>query len=516
MRHTPRVETQPQLPRGLVIAAVLISLTGLVFHDLWTPDEPREAALALAMNRSGDHLIPQLAGQPFVEKPPLYYASAAFWLRCSPCATPNAGWLRLTSLLWGLGTLMMTWLFARRLLDRQRATLTVLVLATLPGFVHVTHWLLTDVALMFFVTAALWALAEAYRAGRFMLLPLAGLFAAGAFLTKGIIGPVFIALGGLPLLLFSKPWKKEAVSDQRSAISGQRSVLFWHLAALISFILPVAAWGLAFWRTGGQALFMEWFWTNHFGRFSGAATQLGHISGPLYYLKVLPVYLLPWLPVVIWGLWRAVHDKIFRRKSVAPLMWGLGGVALLSLSATKREIYLAPLLPAFALLAAHTLTGTLPRRLAWCARPRYLATLVGLWLVGLTIAEPLVNRQKSYGPAFREFARQLTARADLRAAAWDLDETTRAGFYWYANRTFPALPNRTAVDAVLTGQHPRFNAVVICQKDGTLPVEFSVTQETAVRMGSHRTLLLLAPPLSAERSPRNFTVPTNSPDKSRT
>lgn len=500
------VETQRPMSRRLMIAALLIALAGLVFHDLWTPDEPREAALALGMLRSGDYLIPHLADQPFVEKPPLYYDLAALWLRLNPCATPNAGWLRLTSLFWGLGTLAMTWLLARRLLDRQHATLAVLVLATLPGFIQVTHWLLTDVALMFFVVAALWALAEAYHAGRFMLLPLAGLFAAGAFLTKGLIGPVLIALGGLPLLLASR---------QPSAIRYPLSFIFYHLAAFITFALPVAAWASAFWHTGGRALFMEWFWTNHFGRFSGAATQLGHISGPLYYLGVLPIYLLPWLPVVSWGLWRAVRDQLFRRESILPLVWGLGGVALLSLAATKREIYLAPLLPAFALFTAHTLAGTLPRGLAWCASPRYRATLVGLWLVGLTVAEPLVNHYKRYGPAFRKFDRQLTARANLRTAAWDWDETTRAGFYWYADRTLPELPNRTAVDAVLTGQHPQFDAVVICQKDHTLPVEFSVTQETAVRMGSRRTLLLLSPPLATERAPQSLAVPIKVNEKSR-
>jgi hypothetical protein len=526
------VETQPPISRRLVLAALLISLAGLVFHDLWTPDEPREATLALEMSRAGNWLVPQLVGQPFVEKPPLYYAVAAFWLRLNPCATPDAGWLRLTSALWGLGTLALTWLLARRLFDRRRATLTALVLATLPGFVHVTHWLLTDVALMFFVTAALWALIEAYRAGRLVLLPLAGLFAAGAFLTKGLIGPVFIALGGLPLLLLSKPWKRATENfqgwetglnrqDAKSAKTGLGALgvlAVYHVVALLSFVLPVAAWAVAFWRTGGQALFMEWFWTNHVGRFSGTATQLGHISGPMYYLEALPVYLLPWLPVVLWGLWRAVREKDFRRTVAVPLVWGLGGVLLLSLSATKREIYLAPLLPAFALLAAHTLAGPLPRGWAWCAHPRYHATLVGLWLIGLTVAEPLVNRQKSYGPAFREFTRQLAARSDLRAAAWDLDETMRAGFYWYAHRTFPALPNRTAVDAVLTGQHPHFNAVVICQKTGTLPVEFSVTQETAVRMGARRTLWLLAPALATEPSPQSsretrdrFAAPTNLP-----
>lgn len=508
------VASNLSIPRWLVAAALLITLAGLGFHDLWTPDEPREAAIALAMSRGGDGIIPHLASAPFVEKPPLYYDLAALWLRVSPFAAPNAGWLRLTSAFFALGTLAMTWLLARSLLGHAVAPLAVLVLATLPGFVHVSHWLLTDGALMFFVTAALAALAAAYRGGRLALLPLAGALAAGAFLTKGLIGPVFIALGGLPLLLLSKPWQQgrqtrvewrgpsgeamdtsalphapSASHPSSSPIHLLSSVIVFHIAALVTFALPVAAWALAFWERGGRALFMEWFWTNHFGRFSGAAAQLGHINGPLFYLGALPLYILPWLPPVAWLLWRALRQRALWRELAMPLAWGLGGTLLLSLSATKREIYLAPLLPAFALLVAQALArmDLLPRTVV-----RYAGVLVGLYLVGLTIGEPLVNRHKSYGNAFREFDRQLTARSEVRAAAWDFDETTSAGFYWYADRLFPALTNRADVSAVLAGRHPQFNGLVLCHKRGEhLPPEFAAAQETLVPMGARRTLLLL-------------------------
>ena len=494
------------IPRWLIAAALLITLAGLGFHDLWTPDEPREAALALAMSRGGDGIIPHLAGAPFVEKPPLYYDLAALWLRCSPFAAPSAGWLRLTSAWFALGTLLMTWLLARRLLGRSAAPLAVLVLATLPGFVHVSHWLLTDGALMFFVTAALAALAGAYRGGRPALLPLAGALAAGAFLTKGISGPIFIAFGGLPLLLQAKPWQKgRGTRDEagdRAALAEAPSVMhhsssprypallsvFYHVAALVTFVLPVAAWAVEFWQTGGRALFMEWFWTNHFGRFSGAATQLGHINGPLFYLGALPLYLLPWLPAIAWLLWRAARERSWRELAM-PLAWGLGGTLLLSLSATKREIYLAPLLPAFALLAAQ---GLQQMTLRPQTVVRYAGALVGLYLAGLLIGEPLVNRHKSYGAAFRAFDRQLTVRNDLRAASWDFDETTSAGFYWYTDRIFPALTNRAEVDAVLAGRHPQYNGLILCHKSGEhLAAEFAAAQETQTPMGARRTLLLL-------------------------
>jgi 4-amino-4-deoxy-L-arabinose transferase-like glycosyltransferase len=459
------------------------------------------------MSRNGDWVIPHLAGEPFVEKPPLYYDLLALWLRLNPFSSPSAGWLRLTSTFFSLGTLLMTSLLARRLLGRERAPLAMLVLATFPGFVHVSHWLLTDVALMFFVTAALAALSGAYLGGRPALLALAGMLAAAAFLTKGLVGPIFIALGGLPLLLVSKPWRKTepafqaleteqfhpAPTCKEPVPPGPGVWVIYHVAALISFALPVVAWAMAFWHTGGRDLFMEWFWTNHFGRFSGAATQLGHIKGPLFYFGALPLYLLPWLPVILWLLWRSVRERNLPRILAVPLVWGLGGMLLLSFSATKREIYLAPLLPAFALLAAYALREALPRTLTWCASRRYASALVALFLLGLLAAEPFIDRHKSYGAAFRAFDRQLTIRSNVRAAGWQLDETTLAGFCWYADREVTVLTNHAEVAAVLAGKHALFNAVIVLQKTTEpLPPNFAAAQETAVRMGQRRTLLLLS------------------------
>ena len=123
---------------------------------------------------------------------------------------------------------------------------------------------------------------------------------------------------------------------------------------------------------------------------------------------------------------------------------------------------------------------------------RYAGVLVGLYLAGLLIGEPLVNQHKSYGRAFRDFGRQLAARSELRAAAWDFDETTSAGFYWYADLIFPSVTNRAEAHAVLAGQHPRFNALILCHKRGEhLPPEFAAAQETLTPMGTRRTLLLL-------------------------
>jgi hypothetical protein len=60
----------PAVALALLIPIWIIGLFG---RGIWSPDEPREYDIAYNMLRSGDLVVPQLAGAPFVEKPPLAY-----------------------------------------------------------------------------------------------------------------------------------------------------------------------------------------------------------------------------------------------------------------------------------------------------------------------------------------------------------------------------------------------------------------------------------------------------------
>ena len=63
--------TRRQLGVLLWASLALLSLLGLG-RGLWTPDEPREAEISREM-RATPGMIPTLNGEPFLEKPPLYY-----------------------------------------------------------------------------------------------------------------------------------------------------------------------------------------------------------------------------------------------------------------------------------------------------------------------------------------------------------------------------------------------------------------------------------------------------------
>ena len=78
----PPATTKSLAARFGWLVLILITLYVCYFSHLGTigfvgPDEPRYAWIARDMAESGDWITPRLYGQPWFEKPPLYYWGAA-------------------------------------------------------------------------------------------------------------------------------------------------------------------------------------------------------------------------------------------------------------------------------------------------------------------------------------------------------------------------------------------------------------------------------------------------------
>jgi 4-amino-4-deoxy-L-arabinose transferase-like glycosyltransferase len=117
-----------------VAAAIVVCLFGqLGALGLTGPDEPRYVWIARAMAQTGDWVTPRLYGQPWFEKPILYYWAAAIGFRLHFSAEWAA---RLPSALGALAVLAATALLARRLYGRSEdwardpATVATIVFAT--------------------------------------------------------------------------------------------------------------------------------------------------------------------------------------------------------------------------------------------------------------------------------------------------------------------------------------------------------------------------------------------------
>jgi len=333
-----------------ILVCLLVCFSGVAGHDLWTPDEPRVAAISLEMEQTGDAIIPRLAGKPFVEKPPLYFAVSALMLRLLGPVVGNVAALRLTAALFGVGVLLLSFGIAGRLYGRSVGFTAALILGTMEGFVENFHWIRVDAALAFFVLAAIFCAVEALYRGHPPLLVPAGVFAGCAFLAKGLIGPALIVVAFMGLAISGAGRSGWGVFRERSWISGA-GLFFLSAAAVCSL------WVVPFWLTGGNDLWHEWFWVNNFGRFSGTAAKAHMEPGaPFYYILQFGMYCLPWTPwVLFWSIreaLRAIKDRSVTRESLFLATWAAGSLLLLTLSTTKRGIYLLPVLPVFAIMAS--------------------------------------------------------------------------------------------------------------------------------------------------------------------
>ena len=73
---------------ALVCAAWIVP--GLIGHDPWKPDEAYSFGLVLSLMEGRDWVVPLLAQEPFMEKPPIYYLTAALSATSYlPDATPG-------------------------------------------------------------------------------------------------------------------------------------------------------------------------------------------------------------------------------------------------------------------------------------------------------------------------------------------------------------------------------------------------------------------------------------------
>lgn len=324
-------DTRPMWVSLLLLCALLGAL-GLR-HGLWTPDEPREAEIGREMALVPT-VIPTLNGRQFIEKPPLYYWVVAGVHRV--VGEPSVTAARAVSAVSGLATLLCLYGWAARAGRRRAGFLAAFMLATSLQFLVSTHWILIDPLLMLFTTLAAWAgweLLFGVATKRWALLLYAAL--AAALWTKGLIGVVLIVAGLLACLLVGRAdWRR-----------------LRPFSGIAFLIVMTGVLGAAIWRSGGFEALWEWGWVNHVQRLV-SPKETGHRQPILYYAWTLPYAMLPWLVPLVDTLrpsqWRKDAPDAALRRYAGVLVAAM--LLILSASATKREIYLLPLLPPLFLL----------------------------------------------------------------------------------------------------------------------------------------------------------------------
>jgi 4-amino-4-deoxy-L-arabinose transferase-like glycosyltransferase len=361
----------PRRGTGLLlalVAALLLFRLGAV--PLVGPDEPRYARVAVEMHRSGDPVTPRLAGEPWLEKPALYYWLAA---ACMKGLGETEVAARLPSVVAFLAWVLCVVFLGTRLYGSRAGLHGGFVLGTsLLAFVY-GRAATMDMLLAATVTGAigLLGLAALDRVGRWAV-PAGYALAALAVLAKGPLGIL------LPLMVLGAYLALSR--DGR----GARRIL--SLRGALIFLLLALPWHVHLMLSQGRAFFDVFLLDHNLKRFFSTIHQ--HPGPFYYYIPVLLGSLFPWSGLVLPALARMrpradAGDRLL-------LLWLLIPFIFFSLAGSKLPGYILPCLAPIALVAgrwAATVTLEDPRLHRSGLR---IAALVSLVAGGFALSAPFL------------------------------------------------------------------------------------------------------------------------------
>ena len=248
------------------------------------PDEPRYASTARDMVLNGNWIVPHFNGVPRINKPPLFYWAIAISYKIFGINEFSA---RLPSALAAIGTVLITYLWGKRLEDRKNGFWAGLVLMASPLFFLISRFCITDMLLTFLsVPAFTFSLLNIWNPnnrckGGFETRPYRRLFLyfllGMVFLVKGPIGILLFILITLCFLF----WIRDFRYIRR----------LWYLPGFLLFPGDHLRMGYPFWLSLGTKQISSLLSQEMSGRFvSGYA----HPEPFYYYLPVFIIGFFPW------------------------------------------------------------------------------------------------------------------------------------------------------------------------------------------------------------------------------
>lgn len=342
------------------LVLIIATLYLCYFHNLGAiglvgPDEPRYAWIAREMHESGDWVTPRLYGQPWFEKPVLYYWGAALSFKLFGVTDAAARFPSALAAL--LATLAMAWL-AWRVYGPWTARWLLLLLPTTVGMIGFSHAAAPDmpfaatltIAMVF--AAIILGLTRNKQSPPFQRTPWLALILFGFFLGLAALakGPAAIVLSGGSVLLwaaFTKRWR-----DAFRCL---------HPAAIASFCLTALPWYILCSRRNPD-FFRIFIIEHNFKRY--LTPEFQHIQPFWFYVPILLIASAPWTLALVWSaLFGALRAWPQRRPSDATLLalcWALFCLVFFSISKSKLPGYILPAIPAIGLLLSRTYVRLVP------------------------------------------------------------------------------------------------------------------------------------------------------------
>ena len=355
-------------PSGIGLALLLGLVAGLLLFRLGAvpllgPDEPRYTRVAIEMHRAGDWVRPTLQGQPWLEKPALYYWLAGLGFSVLGETEVAA---RLPSVLATLLMVGATALFGARLFGKAAGLHAGFILGTSLLTFAYGRAAAMDALLAAGVTGAVGFFAVAFlEPGRRFAIPMAYLCMALATLAKGPIGFLLPGLVAVGFVAITRRWRL--------------LLLVFSPLGIALFVLVAGPWYLAAYRALGRE-FIDVFFVNHnLERFTSTIHR--HPGSFAYYVPVLLAGTFPWSGLAVPAL-----AGLRPRRAPAELfvlLWLLLPLGFFSAAGSKLPGYILPCLPPLAMLMGQTsasLAAGRSTRSPWLRAGAALTLALGLVL----------------------------------------------------------------------------------------------------------------------------------------
>ena len=349
-RPNPPLSTYLSNLAILGLLAGLLLFVGLGSMGLTDRDEGRNAEAGREMLETGDWVSPTFNYEPRFAKPVLVYWLMSLSYRWFGVDEFSA---RLPSAVFGLGLILLQYLFLSRFCGPTVGLFGALMLLLNVQIIGLSRMVLTDSVLIFLTTLSLYSFWLAFY-GRSTERWWRWIFYLGMALATLAKGPVGFLVPLIAVALYvtaTGQWRR--FWEQGSPLTG--SLLFAAVA------LP---WYAVMWSLHGTQ-YAASAQANTVGRFLNPME--GHSFTVLFYLPVLLLGFFPWsgwLPFAWYDAYRSWREA--RRRSIEiptserssmelewfAAAWVVGVLVFFTLSSTRLAHYIAPLFPAAAALTA--------------------------------------------------------------------------------------------------------------------------------------------------------------------
>ena len=341
----------------MVLAAALFFL-GLGERALWGP-EGRWGSIAREMELSGNYFWPTINGRAYYDKPLLSYWFVIAASRLTDGVNEAAA--RLPSAAAGLAGVVLLVILANRLYDRRTAVFAGLILGASFGYVFWARVASADMETVMGTLAAITLFVfRSEKKGQWWVVGL-WLIMAVTSLTKGLLGFALplIVIGSYSLL--SEGWREFLKGLFRGPLTGRISYLLdrlrwffnWRtlLAVMLAGMVYYVPFAISQWLMG-SSVGMDKVIRENIVRFFEPFDHRGPI-----YLYTYSIFELaaPWsifLPAAL----LQMHLKSDGKSDRFTLTYFWAVFLFFTLSGSRRNYYLLPILPAVAILMARFFT----------------------------------------------------------------------------------------------------------------------------------------------------------------